>query len=169
MTTRSRGQLYTNRTWGEVAAQLKEECDKWSERIESFTLTSYRDAQREGNVRVNLLIGGEWRFLECDRFKHETNGPQRNLLALVQVVQARRKESQRGIEDIGTQAQKAFALPDPLDPYVILRVSRKASSEELRAAFRQRAKETHPSRMGGSRDEYERVRAAADLLAARMI
>lgn len=166
MNKASRGQLYTNRTWGEVAAQLKAECDKWSERIESFYHTSYRDAQKEGKVIVHLLVNGEWRPIECDRFRDEVNGPQRNLLALVQVVQARRKESQRGIEDTGVQAQKAFALADPQDPYSILRIRKDAPLEVIKAAWRARALETHPDKPDGSREAYEKVRRAAEQLGA---
>lgn len=54
--------------------------------------------------------------------------------------------------------------PDPNDPFEILgigRGSRKMAPEDLRAAFRQRAKEAHPDK-GGDANSFHRLKKALD-------
>jgi hypothetical protein len=50
-----------------------------------------------------------------------------------------------------------------LDYYAILRVTRDASSEQLKAAYRQRSKEAHPD-VGGDADEFNAVTIAYEVL-----
>ena len=68
-------------------------------------------------------------------------------------------------------AREAFASgttamgPDVNDPFEILGVRRdgsgKIAPEDLRAAFRQRAKEAHPDK-GGDADSFQRIKKAFD-------
>ena len=68
-------------------------------------------------------------------------------------------------------AREAFASgttamdPDVNDPFEILGVRRdpvrKIAPEDLRAAFRQRAKEAHPDK-GGDADSFQRLKKAFD-------
>lgn len=51
------------------------------------------------------------------------------------------------------------------DPYKVLGVARDASTEEIRRAYRQRAKETHPDVRGGDHKEFARVQRAMITLA----
>lgn len=51
------------------------------------------------------------------------------------------------------------------DPYADLRIDKTATPAAIKAAYRTRAKETHPDN-GGDRDEFERVQAAYDLLSS---
>jgi curved DNA-binding protein CbpA len=68
-------------------------------------------------------------------------------------------------------AREAFASgaramgPDPNDPFEILGIGRdprkKMAPEDLRAAFRQRAKEAHPDK-GGDANSFHRLKKALD-------
>lgn len=49
-------------------------------------------------------------------------------------------------------------MTEKLDPYAELGVSKDATEDEIKAAFRKRAKETHPDKDGGSSSEFERVK-----------
>lgn len=49
-------------------------------------------------------------------------------------------------------------MTEKLDPYAELGVSKDATEDEIKAAFRKRAKETHPDKAGGSSEEFERVK-----------
>ncbi len=51
------------------------------------------------------------------------------------------------------------------DPYEILGVDRTASTEEVRRAYRERAKTTHPDVPGGSKEEFRKVQRALTTLA----
>jgi curved DNA-binding protein CbpA len=51
------------------------------------------------------------------------------------------------------------------DPYKILGVDRTASTEEVRRAYRERAKATHPDVPGGSKEEFRKVQRALTTLA----
>lgn len=53
------------------------------------------------------------------------------------------------------------------DYHVILGVTRSASAEEIRAAYRRAAKQAHPDR-GGSSEAFRLVRKAADVLLAEL-
>lgn len=50
------------------------------------------------------------------------------------------------------------------DPFQVLGVSRDATPEAVKAAYRRRAQETHPDREGGSVEAFQTVRAAYDVL-----
>lgn len=63
-----------------------------------------------------------------------------------------------GIASIETSMGKA-----PFDPYEVLEVSRKASDEELKKAYRKAALRTHPDK-GGSEEAFQRVGMAYDVL-----
>lgn len=56
-------------------------------------------------------------------------------------------------------------MSEKLDPYAELGVDKDASEADIKAAFRKRAKETHPDRNGGSSDHFERVKSAHLVLA----
>lgn len=50
------------------------------------------------------------------------------------------------------------------DPYEILGITREAGAAQVRAAYRKRARETHPDSQEGSEEAFNRVRDAHDLL-----
>ena len=56
-------------------------------------------------------------------------------------------------------------MPGREDHYEILGVTRSASAEEIRAAYRRAAKKAHPDQ-GGSDEAFRRIQAAAEILLA---
>ncbi len=50
------------------------------------------------------------------------------------------------------------------DNYSILGLKRSASQEDIKNAFRQKARETHPDKIGGDGEEFKRVREAYECL-----
>ena len=53
---------------------------------------------------------------------------------------------------------------DEEDNYSILGLKRSASQEDIKNAFRQKARETHPDKIGGDGEEFKRVREAYECL-----
>jgi len=52
----------------------------------------------------------------------------------------------------------------PRNPYTVLGIPKGASQKQIRLAYRSKAMETHPDRNHGSRDAFDEVQAAYDLL-----
>jgi curved DNA-binding protein CbpA len=71
---------------------------------------------------------------------------------------------QRGIGATLAQVAELIALPDPDDPFTVLGIPPTTDMEKMRTAYRSRIQEVHPDKQTGNRDEYDRVRKAAEAL-----
>ena len=63
----------------------------------------------------------------------------------------------------GARVRLGDPISASLDPYAVLGVTPDATAEDIRAAYRQRARETHPDH-GGDPDEFRAVQIAWELL-----
>ena len=156
------GTLNTHRSWGALIKDPAQEFYKWG--VKDYLLPTYQQSVDRSSVKVKFAVHGTWTEAECARFNDgRSNAPQSNLCAILKAVQATRLADQRGIGQLLADVAKAAALADPDDPYAILGVDRAATVLELRNAYRDRAKQTHPD-TGGSDIEFIRVKKAAQQL-----
>ena len=142
------GSLRTNKGWAELLREVREEFRKWG----------------IGQV-IYPAKNGEWMDIKCGAFGG-TDGPERNLCAVREAVRGFRLADQRGIGSVFMDVSKLLALPEPHtggDPYSVLGVSRSAGKDQLRRAYREQVKQTHPDQ-GGSQDEFIRVQEAGKAL-----
>lgn len=125
---------------------------------------SDRRTPDDPGAAVYFTLKGQRLCLACDRW--QTVGD--NIWALAKTI-----EAQRGIERWGAvSAEQAFTGYAALvhrteaDCWEILGVAPTASEAEILAAFRERAKTTHPDVPGGSHDAFARVSQAKDIALA---
>jgi hypothetical protein len=117
-------------------------------------------------VVVRFTKDGEQMAAACDRW----DNPRDNAQDLYHYLHETRMQEQRGTVTAESEYEK-LRLPsgdedataaDP-PPHAVLGVDRDASAEEVRAAFRERAKETHAD-AGGSSEAFKRVKRAKEEL-----
>lgn len=117
-------------------------------------------------VVVYFTKDGEQMAAACDRW----DNPRDNAQDLYHYLHETRKQELRGTVTAESDYEK-LRLPsgdgdavasDP-PPHVVLDVPRDASDEEIRQAFRERAKETH-SDTGGSTEAFKRVKRAKEAM-----
>lgn len=157
------GTLTTNRSWTALRDDLMDELRKWGVNRFDIMIPKYEESKRTGRVEVQFIFKGEWRTIACSAFTNLPRGAERNLCAIKETVRSTRLADQRGIGGVLAETAKLMELPDPNDAYHILGVSRDASIDEILRAYRNKLKETHPDR-GGSREDFERVREAGQIL-----
>jgi DnaJ domain len=121
---------------------------------------SKRRVADEG-VAVYFTLGDRQMVMACDKFEAAAA----NMRSLGLAIEALRQLERHGG---GTMAERAFtgfvALPAPESPWETLGVKPGASSAEIEAAYRQKAKTAHPDQ-GGSHERMARLNAArAELL-----
>lgn len=158
------GSLNTKRTWQDLRDELADELREWGVDKEDIVLPAARNSREQGYVELQFHYKGEWRNVRCNKFTSESNGQNKNLAAIKDVVKSARMAEQRGIGTMFAAVASLMALPDPNDPFVILGISPTTDKDVLRSAYRRRLQETHPDKQGGSRDAYDRVRGAAKKL-----
>lgn len=117
-------------------------------------------------VVVRFTKAGEQMAAACDRW----DNPRDNAQDLFKYLHETRMQEQRGTVTAESEYEK-LRLPsgdgdataaDP-PPHAVLGVDRDASAEEIREAFRERAKETHAD-AGGSSEAFKRVKRAKESL-----
>ena len=141
--------------------------------ILSTNIETYRRGGREipyanqrvedKGVAVYFELKGEQRVLACDRWNKIAD----NYQAIRKTVEALRGLDRWGVSDMLNRVFSGFkALPangstaQGLDTWWnVLGVSRDASPNEIRRAYRKRARETHPD-AGGSNGAFLRVQEA---------
>ena len=158
------GSLRTNKGWGELKEEVQAEFDRWG--FHEVVFPTKKDALNSGAVTVLVKTkSGDWTDLKCAAFKG-SDGPERNLCAVREAVRGFRLADQRGIAALFADMTKLLALPSPEDdgdPYSALGVSGSAGKDQLRRAYRERVKQSHPDH-GGSQDEFIRVQEAGKAL-----
>lgn len=87
-----------------------------------------------------------------------------NLQAIHHVIEARRTELRHGGLHIVRQTFRGFKfLVESINKkewFEVLRVNRNATDEQIKVAYRNRAKETHPDAKGGSNSLFQEVQEA---------
>ena len=155
------GRLQTNKSWGELLTEVKAEFTRWG--FEDVIYPTKRDSLNSGQVEVLVRpLVGEWQPITCGAFDGH-NGPERNLCAIREAVRAMRLADQRGIAAVLVQASSLLALPEGGDRYSVLGVGRNATLDDIRRAYRQKLRETHPDH-GGSSEMFMRVQEAGKAL-----
>lgn len=115
-------------------------------------------------VVVRFQKDGEDMAAACDRW----DNPRDNAQDLYHYLHETRMQEQRGTVT-GQSEYDKLRLPsgdaEPADPppHAVLGVDRDANREEIKAAYRERAKETHTDQ-GGSEEEFKRVERAKEQL-----
>lgn len=131
----------------------------------------YADASfNDPGVVVYFTMNGEKMAAACDRW----DNPRDNAQDLYHFLSETRMQENRGTVTAESEYQK-LRLPSgdedvvAAEPpaYVVLGVDRDASPEEIKDAWRDRVKETHPD-YGGSQEQIQRVHdAKVEMLNAR--
>jgi hypothetical protein len=91
----------------------------------------------------------------CDRWRKV----EENLWAIAKHLEALRGQERWGVGNLEQAFQGYLALPAPRQWWTVLGVSPQASDDEVRAAYRALARQTHPD-AGGEQDAFVRVQAA---------
>lgn len=114
-------------------------------------------------VAVYFTLSGAPKVLACDRWRTVED----NLWAIAKHIEAIRGQERWGVGTVEQAFMGYDALPAPKTAWwEILGVDRNATDEEIRAAYRQRVKETHPD-AGGSEEEFLKVQAAFEAAGRR--
>lgn len=110
-------------------------------------------------VAVYFTLGGEQQVLCCDQYTKVSH----NARAIALTVQQLRQISKRGVSDFLRRAFAGFkALPEQAparDWWTVLDVPAYASWEQIRRAYREKAKFAHPD-AGGSREQMHELNEA---------
>ncbi|MBR9837054.1 MAG: J domain-containing protein [Rhodobacteraceae bacterium] len=102
---------------------------------------------KDTGVALYFVWDGAQRCIAVDRFPR----PEQNLEAIKAVIDARRIEAMMGGLGIVRASFAGFlALPSPSDWRAVFGLGRAASIEDVEAAFRKRARASHPDVAGGS-------------------
>lgn len=119
-----------------------------------------RDRRRPIDQAVAFFfeLDGEPHALACDRFDRIED----NIAAIAAHIEALRGQERWGVADMKQAFAGHVALPAPEQWWQILGVSENASPGEIDRAYRAKAKEAHPDRMGGSEDAMARLNRARD-------
>jgi DnaJ domain len=116
---------------------------------------------RDPGVAVRFEIKGITLTLAIDRYYHL----QDNYRALMLSVASLRRLERDGTQQIFAQVVSGLkALPSPADqasPWSVLEVTPGASAEVIEAAYRAKAKRTHPDQ-GGSADAFQALQRARE-------
>lgn len=111
---------------------------------------------KDPGVAVYFRLSDQPRVLACDRWSMVED----NLWAIGKHIEAIRGQERWGVGTIDQAFMGYDALPAPKTTWwEILGVDQHATSDEIRAAYYRRAKETHPD-AGGNSDEFRRVQEA---------
>jgi hypothetical protein len=134
--------------------------------VVDYVLPTYRESCSQSFVKLTLARNGNWSDIECRVFGGGDSGARYNLCAIKETLRSLRLADQRGIGGVfAAAAANLLALPDPNDPYAVLKIARGASPEMIKRAYREALQRTHPDR-GGNRRDFDRVQWAGRELGA---
>lgn len=159
------GHLNTTSSWDKLLNEVKHEFDLWGIRAD---LPYKGDSVRAKEVTIYYTKNGQTHPLTCKEFSSYSNGAERNLCALREVVRSLRLMDQRGIGHVMAQAAKnLLALPEglqPDDPHYILGIRPEMPDELKSHCYREAVKYYHPDKQTGNREMLEKVMAAGKAL-----
>jgi hypothetical protein len=117
---------------------------------------SGQKAPVDPGVAVYFVLKGQPKVLACDRWVRVED----NLWAIGKHIEAIRGQERWGVGTIDQAFMGYSALPAPVvNWWEVLGVDRAADPETIQAAFRQKARITHPD-AGGNSEDFIRVQAA---------
>ncbi len=122
---------------------------------------SNRRAPEDPGVCVYFELDGFPIALPCDTFDRVAD----NIAAIAGHIEADRKQERYGVGTSSARYAGFKALPETGTGFKwwdILEVSERASHDEIKAAYRRKAKETHPD-SGGDSAQFEVVRRAYEM------
>lgn len=112
----------------------------------------------DGGVAVYFIYKGDQYTFACDKYRRVEH----NVHAIGKTIGAIRGIERWGASDMLKRAFSGFkTLPQgtSTDPYSILGIQELSSAAEIKSAYRQRARDTHPDH-GGNEDDFKRVSVA---------
>jgi hypothetical protein len=141
-------------------------------RVEHPVLSSNVDLMgrmldNDPGVAAWFQMDGQWVAFGVDRF----NDAASNVQAIHHIIEARRTELRYGGLAIVRQTFKSFlALPAPAGSHwsEILGVPKTATRDQIESAFRDKAKESHPDKQGGSSEQMAKINAARKVALAEL-
>lgn len=108
---------------------------------------------------IYFRLKGKPRVLACDRYLRVAD----NIAALAAHVDALRRIDRYGVGSLEQAFAGYTSLPaTSADWWIVLEVPINASREQVEAAYRKKAKESHPDIAGGSHGDMARLNAARD-------
>ena len=166
------GHMRTTKSYRETVDDLEDEFHKWG--VTDYFIPTYRQVEAKSRERrqqaggyvygttyvaISFTKNAQTIPLRCEQFARLED----NIRSIWRIVEALRLADQRGIlVEMAAAAQK-LALPDPDDPYQVLKVEKTASLEVIRSAYRDAVKDAHPDH-GGTSLEFQRVQRAGEAL-----
>ena len=157
------GDLRTTRTWPELLKDLQEVMQKWDK--SDYLMPTKAKSETDGCVTFSYAIKGKWSEpLKSGRFRR----PEENLAAIVLALDAVRKADQRGLGHLIAAASAPLALTgrSQRTPHEVLGLSPSATPEQIKSAYMEKLKATHPD-TGGNAEEFKAVMHAAEMLGLR--
>ena len=129
------------------------------ERVERRAATDGRGARR-GDGRGGFGAGPR------EEWEPPRDGRARRAAERVRQERARRQQARGAQQQAGRRRQRVQQRsgPSPAEAYDRLDLDPSADESAVKAAYRERVKETHPDTDGGSEREFKRVQAAYETL-----
>ena len=151
--------VHTTQKWSALLAELADNMERWG--LKDWLPPTWDRSFKEQRVTVSIARNGVYTPLVCG----SQSTPEKNLKALCIAIHSVRLAEARGIAFTMYEAMRIKALASGTSPYAVLGVQEgERDPEKLRAAYRQKAKETHPD-PGGEPKDFLAVQHAAEELA----
>ena len=150
--------VHTTQKWSTLLAELANNMERWG--IEEWLPPNWDRSYKEKRVTVSIARNGVYTPLACG----SQSTPEQNLKALCIAIHSVRLAEARGIAFTMYEALRIKALASGTSPYAVLGVQEgERDQDTLKAAYRQKAKETHPD-YGGETKDFLAVQHAAEEL-----
>lgn len=153
---------YTNKTWSETKAELRE-CFRmwgvqhWDIECEStqYSRAGLPEEQRSVLVWYVHPETGEEKRLTTSR----NDRPMDNLRAIYLTLDSIRLAEKRGLGELMKQNYAALPAPKQRSPWEVLGLMPGADADTIEAVWRSKAKQAHPD-TGGSAEAFKELQAA---------
>lgn len=165
--------LHTDKTWSETHRELADCFGRWGIRdwsaepnVPLARVNNMRLTKEERAVTVRWMPNGAANEVVLSLDTQQT--PAANLRAIFLCVDGMRLMDVRGVGHLMQSAYVQLAAPvRERDPYEVLGLRPGASSAEIEAMYRVKAKALHPDAPGGSEEAMKVLNAARERLLER--
>ncbi len=106
----------------------------------------------DSGAAVYFQYKGKPIVLACDKWRTVEH----NLWAITCHLSALRGQDRWGVGNLEQAFQGYLALPAPESPWQVLGIAPTADEDEIRSAYRELVRKTHPD-AGGNQDDFERI------------